>query len=957
MDIFAKFPAGLRRLHIRNRNRVRAILAETQDADALNLLNKLRQRIPWQDLLQIERVLRQVQFGIRIPVLFPREAQTTDGFTRLVTIGLPAQLNILNALIAEHQTKLADFCDALRALNSAILLRDVQTASQMLGDIRICFGYSHLLLRKAALIKALAENAQCPAVDAFLEECGSEKNSIICTSLQHCYQEDPDYLTLKRSILSVAPRGSSNKFSRDISRISFHPHAKNEVDFSSLLQSAFQSSLIDACLLAKINREAAGQPLELGSETLHLFSQFEAASPSLEEIAKLYARNTDAAEELFFKRSSAWFELDEMIDARFALDHFNDAPEAAYLQITPQVSTRAKRWLKELTAEQLVGQRLTTHIHPTLAAIENEGTYSRSAAFNFNLWQTEGFFEISEEVCFDLMGLTQDLSKTSSPKYLRNLANANRSEMIKLVIYLLVAKRSRNEKDDHRLRHIIQNIAIRDYGSSLVQLIAAIGDRTMTVAEYAYEVFTEDFIAKLSRITKSAAQITETRAKLHQWMGEKTNRKVYIDRARTILIDHQINRVRNEIDDNRIYVDAARFNEWVNDELVVELNALFGAFQKNLQKGTIDATQLVGLISRCYSMFCQNQVFGVASYLGRRIRHGTFKGHLYYSTVGALESRQDFAAIKNDPGFLPKWETWKKQFESNIDVIIRERLHIESPTKKLGFLRTGIETPDKYDIALACAKNIIGEYLESNSAVSAATLLSDYCWRLAEVDLKAFNGWLKGQKNSLINIGLLDELKSLVPIYHRTQVSSLHRETLRAIQDKLNGMSAWFKRPPSVSPKASLSLLFRAVVAEVQESYPQFKPAVDDSGGEIELFGGAYHVLYDSFYVAVFNAAKHGKCNGHVDRYFSIEGHSITGYTVVCEIASELRDEDSEIDVEARLTVAPHELADIDNAQIFEGRSGMRKLHQLTMADDRFSIRHIKVKDRKVSLAFAYALR
>lgn len=957
LDLLSKFPPELRRLNVRDRNRVRSILTATQDADALELLNKLRERLPWQDLLQIERVLRHTQVGFRVPALFPREAQADEGFPRLAPIALPTQLSILNALVAEHQIMLSEFCEAIGELNSSILLKDIQDSSRIFSEIRIRFGYSHLLLRKAVLIKALAGNISCPTIDAFLEECGSEKSTVICTSLQHCYQKDPDYLTLKRSILNIAARGSSNKFSRDISRMPFHPHVKDEEDFSGLLQSAYQSSFIDACLLVKINRDVADVTIRLGIETLTFFSQLEAASPSLEEIANLYTNVDDGAEELFFKRSSAWFELDEMIDARYALDHFNDAPEATHLHITPQVSSRARRWLMELTPEQLVSQRFTTHSHPTLAVLEREGTYSRSAAFNFGLWETEGFIEMSEQAFFDLMGMTQDLSKTSSPGFLKNLANANKSELTKLVVYLLVAKRSRNERDDHRLRHILQNVAIRDHSANVVELLSAISDRSMTVAEYAYEICTEDFIAKLSRITRSAAQITETRARLHMWMGEKTKRKVYVDRARTILIDHQINRVRNEIDDNRIYVDAARFNEWVNDELVVELNALFGTLQKNLQRGTIDATLLVGLISRCYSTFCQNQVFGVASYLGRRIRHGTFKGHLYYSTVAALESRQDFMTLVEDPGFLTKWAAWKRQFESNIDAIIRERLHIESPTKKFGFLKTSIDTPEKYEIALACAKNIIHEYLESNSAAAAATLLSDYCWRLAEVDLKSFNGWLKGQKNSLINVGMLDDLKSMVSGYYRVQISSLHRETLRAIQDKLNGMSAWFKRPPSVSPKASLSLLFRAVVAEVQESYPQFKPALDDSGGEIELFGGAYHVLYDSFYVAVYNAAKHGKGNGQVNRHFSIEGDSSTGQTVVCEIASELRDEDSESEVEARLTVAPHEHADISNAQIFEGRSGIRKLHQLTIADDRFSIRHTKVKDRRVILAFAYDLR
>ncbi len=51
-------------------------------------------------------------------------------------------------------------------------------------------------------------------------------------------------------------------------------------------------------------------------------------------------------------------------------------------------------------------------------------------------------------------------------------------------------------------------------------------------------------------------------------MGQTSGEKVYLDRARTLLIDHRINKVRNELDDNRIYVDVARFHEWFDDELL-----------------------------------------------------------------------------------------------------------------------------------------------------------------------------------------------------------------------------------------------------------------------------------------------------------------------------------------------------------------------------------------------------
>lgn len=951
-----KYSAELKKLNLRDRNKVRSILASREDDQAFDLLNRLRQRLPWEELLQIERALRASTSVVVLPQLFPREPQTEERYVRLWTLAVPIQLNMLNALIFEHNLVLANFCEQLRDLNECIVEKRIERANNLIQEIYAQFGYSHFILRKAALVKAIAGSTRTPEIDSLLEAAGLDRNSVICASLVHCYQEEPDFLTLKRSILNLARHGTSNRFTRDISRLPFHPHAKTEKDFANCFQSSLQSSLIDACIFVKVNHHRISEWHQLGQATADLLESISKASPTLDDIAEMYLA-ADDAEELFVKRASAWYECEAIVEARFAVDHFCDAPDSTYLEITPYVVNRAGEWLRDVPIEQLVEkERFTHHNCEALSAIEHEGVFTRSAAFNLRMWRSEGKESVTEEILFELMGVTRDLSKTSHVVSLRNLAAANTSEWVKLIVFLLAAKRSRNERDDHRLRHIFQNLSISQFDSSVTKLIGGLSERSQAVAEYAYELCTEDFIAKLSRIIKSAAQVTQTRADLHVWMYEKTKRKVYLDRARTILIDHQINRVRNEIDDNRIYVDAGRFSEWVNDELVAELNALFGSLQKNIQAGKVDATQLIGLIARCYSTFCQNQVFGMASYLGRRIRHGTFKGHLYYSTVSALESRSDFDHLKDDPGFAVKWALWKKQFESSIDQIIKERLHVESAAKRSGFLRTAIEGPDKNEIALSCAKNIIQEYLETNSTATAALVLIDYCWRLAEVDLRAFNAWLKNQKSALLNMPLLDELKGSVRPHLRGIISSYHREIVSGVHERLNGMSSWFKRPPSVSPKASLSLLFRAVVAEVTESFPGFQPALDDSGGEIELFGGAYHVIYDSFYVAVFNAAKHGKNGGQVIRHFYLEDSPLGFRVVVCEISSELKDGESEAEVEGRLSVAPHELEGIEHAQTFEGRSGIRKLYQLQLADERFKIRHIKVEDRKVSLAFAYQL-
>jgi hypothetical protein len=954
--IYSQSPLALKKLSLKDRNKVRSIITAKDDSKALDLLNKIRRNSHWKEVLQIERALRSSDSRVQIPDLFPRSPETEENYYRLVSLPLHSILSITNSLAHENINKLNQFCSSLSILNREMVSGNFEKSFEIFQEMYSDFGYSHLLLRKAAIIKIGFGDRETPELDEILDISTAKGGGVVRTTLVHCYKEEPDFLAVKRSVLNLAKKGSANRFTRDLSRLPLHPHAKDEDDFSKFIQSCLQSSLVDACLLIKINAtKIPFDTCELDAIE-RVSSMLESASPSLDEISEMYLRK-DAAEEIFIKRSSAWFESSQIVEMRFALDHFNDSPDASYLDITEDVILRAGRWLRDLQPKNLLDKsRLTYHACENLSVFESEGRITRSAAFNFGLWNSEGYYAVGEQDLFDLMGRTEDLSKTSPTTYLRNLAATNSAESVKLIAYLLIAKRSRSEKDDHRLRHIIQKSAIQNFGGSLVDLISAISKQSDVVAEYAYEICTEDFIAKLSRITKSAAQITETRAALHQWMGEKTGKKVYLDRARTTLIDHQISRVRNEIDDNRIYVDSARFREWVNDDLVTELNSLYGSLKHGPQAGAVVATQLVSLIFQGYSEFCQNQVFGIASYLGRRIRHGTFKGHLYYSVISAIESQEDFRFVSQDSAFQSNWMAWKKQFESSVDEIIRERLHVETATKRFGFLRINFEAPEKYEISFQCAKNIVQEYSETGSAEIAAAVLLDYCWRLAEVDLKIFNGWLKGQKNNLLNVGYLDELKGSVPYHHRWVISSLHREIIRSVQEKLNVMSSWFKRPSSVSPKASLSLLFRAVVAEVQETFPSFMPIVDEVIDDIDLFGGAYHVLYDSFYVAVFNAAKHGKEGGQVGRKFSLETGPNGAKTVVCEIFSELKEGDAEFEVNGRLQMMPNELEDISSAQIFEGRSGIKKLHQLAISDEHFRIRDISARNGKVWLTIAYSL-
>ncbi|MCZ4324690.1 hypothetical protein, partial [Pseudomonas anguilliseptica] len=62
-----------------------------------------------------------------------------------------------------------------------------------------------------------------------------------------------------------------------------------------------------------------------------------------------------------------------------------------------------------------------------------------------------------------------------------------------------------------------------------------------------------------------------------------------------------------------------------------------GALQKDtlesLNISTINSSQgneseFMKILGECYKEFCENRIFGIASFLGRRIRHGTLRGTL-----------------------------------------------------------------------------------------------------------------------------------------------------------------------------------------------------------------------------------------------------------------------------------------------------------------------------------------
>lgn len=947
----------LKRLDKKTRNKLRAILS-TGDLNVIESLTHLRGTLGKAQSNALDAILNRSRHekAVHVSAPFPKKPPFVDTLQPHRNVSLDELLSIVEASVITHKARLLRVTDSLQKIDVAYAARNTERCRELIVGAIDRDGWSHAILRRIVLLR---ENLPDGNEDEKLEELMqmANLNMVAVSSVVHSYSLDQSILTIKKSILNIADRGAVNRYSRAISRLPVQPFCRTQEDFCSFLSEVEKCSLIDAVILAKFN------------EHLFVIGNYPAISevaksmgnPVLfEQLVSTYDEKDNESEYTFFKQCSAWLEYEPVRQYRILLDHYFDASREEVSDVHDALEHSLRDWVGDATLADLVGaKQFTKHPYGALAKLELSGFATRSAIFNYWLYKSEGQVGFEKEDLLTLMGLTRELARTVPIKAARAAAKLTQDKLVRLILLLLLAKRSKNELDSFYLRKLLEEIAFQDHGNSLVNLVKFYEATHPYVAEYIYEIATEDFLAKLNKIAPHRADIPEIRASLHEWMAVFRKDEHFLQRARAVRIDHQLNRVRNEIDDHRIYVDPSRFSSWLEDEMMIDLNSAL-TFTGTGKKGmavNCDETLLSLIMTQSYNTFCSNSVFGIASYIGRRIRHGTFHGHLYSSVINSLEQNKKFQPLFQIPLFQEKWNSWKSRYNRSIEAIIRDRLHVHSKAKPYGLLQPEVYGPSKQEILSAAIKNISTNYVETTTVEGIDQTIIDYCWRLAENDLAAITKFLRAQQTPLKDLAFLEEVLSTVSPENVKLADAFQRELALSIDRKLAAMFGWFKRPTIVAPKASLTLLFNAIVAEVRDTIPQFALQADDAvegagEGEDELVGAVYHLVYDSLAVVVSNAAKHGDHTKPAVRKFQIlQGKP---KRLIVEITSSINSCEDPRDISN--VIEQRKKADFQDANLYQGKSGISKLKLLAQQRQDFSLDQYEVVGNEVKVKLVYVL-
>lgn len=777
-------------------------------------------------------------------------------------------------------------------------------------------GVSLFLVRLAYLIKNRSDAETGRKIDLLLDEIQVGNVRYLHLAIRELSSPNTEYLNIREKL------NSANE--DDISWIikSFVDHIpRSEQDYANTLNSYFGISLIDAFLYHCVSERAKTFeiPQNIDSNLAIEFRSFESS-----EYNYSYSDECDVGME-YFKDSFLLIELRKLFDYRTSQCAIYSNDENKEFKRTPLEKSLLENFFSNHnTLEKIKELRLP--------GVIDSPSFGRSNALIYFLEKTDGVVE-NETLFVELMSLTKDVGILCPKRHLATMAENAQSYEFKLVIACLAYIKSRTQSYEHDLRRIIQKIAVGRFDSSLVKLLEHLQSISPSVSEHLIQCLDETFLSKLFQMVTKPNAAIEKRAEIFEWYGHLINDATFLDRAKNLRIDVQISKEKGTIDDARVYVDPVKFTQWVNDNLLDNLTILLASIitpteptvmalqWEKVKAGMTELEQVGAILHLAYEEFCTNKKFGIASYIGRRIRHGTLKG-TGFNDIKMFAERESFHNLFSNHEFRECFNRWIYEYEELFDHLRDNYIQIFDKNKAEGLISKDIRSSFKKNEANHLLYDVLKSYYVNKNGLELPYIITEYCWRLFEEDLAIIRKFIMNKK-AMHGVFLCD-INEIPRALHR-DIQDFCQELNTITAEKFRIIESWFNKPSIASPSAELALLFRAVVSEVKGLFGNFEPVLFMEEDGYVIKGGAYFVIYDALYILINNAATYGNPTGSLEFKATIENGKDTHFKI--SISSDISARDSISSV--RRSIEASLEGDCEDALITEGRSGIKKLRRM----------------------------
>lgn len=929
----------------RIRNLVRGALAAKDDDALRRTMERLRQESSPSDAAIAFRFLQEGPLAHQLlqPSAFPRAFTEIAGLPLFTGATLQVELASESVRLSRHADRIVQAIRRIGHVNGAILAGDYALAVRALEQFKADFGVSLLMARKAISVRHMAgadiqrETNELNLLAQFIPS----RQQVVTVAFEDSLDVERDYIQVRRSFLKFVIANRLDLADAPIIVDQFSPLDTSHHDFAIRLQALSRWGVIDTTVflmgLAAILRATDREPDAFAVEAVVPAIVREAwheefARIDVNKLNDLIGGKDQFFERVFFAHAPAWSEFPEILQYRIAIEAAVGARLNGEFPWQPGAGGKFARSYGDI--HDLLSQS------PPILDLDNIdprtcGAFHRTVALAISV-ERSALGSATGDQLSSLLDQTIDVPSMFSRTELSEFMPKRNGDLLYEYLRSAVINDAEDKNvSEHALRRALQRLIQERFQGEIVKLLEHVDTENGHVSGHLYNKCSEAFLTELYDLYSEADQVMEAQASILEWRGSRKNDIDATNRAKSQRLNLRLRKIRGAIDETRIYVDPLRFVQWLQETVSGELKSLSPfiddivadknrsvSLKDTVRVAVVPRLRLLKLLDECYEEFCTNKIYGVSSFIGRRIRHGTLHGHL------VLEFEPEVRRAINDfrdlaPKFASYLESWFSRFDIAVKAMAAERMRVNTKDWPHGLIVASLDETDKETIVNAMIDAVVLSLKDRSHLGRSLATIQEFCWLVLEIDMKRARDAMEVLRREFI-INVDQPQFSERPDIERP-VNDRIRALNASLQTRFEIVRSWLTRPSNLSPSASVQLLFTAVLDEVRQRYPGFSPKLEVIGVEdIDLFGHRFHFFYDALYILVDNAARHGQRNGklkiRIDANSPDEKH--TDLTVSVE-----SDVDDHLDAQTKIDDAMR--AEVGDAMVKDIRSGIRKLRAL----------------------------
>lgn len=928
------------------RSLLRGLLDKTLDANkGFKLLNALIRSITPEDALNIESLLyRSPLFAhLRLYDEFSLQNPFSESSLEIAQLDDKVALVFLSQRMSYNDERLAKCFELFAQLNVAICNLSVHEIQRIVDEIIPIGGLSFLLLRKLSSARALFSvyEKDSDFLNHYLNKFGLSKRGIPSVLTVDTIGIEYDYISLRKAVSpTLKSKESAPQLWQRVADWLLNPISRSKTDFFNHLHTHNQISLLDATYYYMSHEQFIRSIDSISIDEITVPKSIQSSWIDLVQSAEIFTTPSSDLDShhdfIIYRGSPAWLENEVACKIRALGDNFyqrldNDRVPA------PNLSDYVNRQLNSLDEFiQIVGPVEGWISDTRLASASSH--FLRSIAFFYLLDQGASLNSVDPLSFIDLMAKTRDLARLCDPDMLRELISEDNNSIVNLIIYSLLIAESKKTFDHYCFKETLQEVIIENFDGDILNFLRYIFENGKEIVNYYLMVLDEHMLSQLPYLIESGDAVYQIRADILDWHAIAFDDLNSKERSKQLRLDRKIQKARGKIHDARLNVDSQRFVDWISDNILQRFvfsirdgELAYKSYTDYIALSTSRSGMAtahrdpvysgISAMGDVFAEFCINNSFGVASYLGRRIRHGTMKGTLI-SGLSDLRNDSTYKNMFKDSLISDEFESWYKNYCLRVDNLVKSMYFYEKNNTN-GMISSAIDSKFKYDIACTCLNTLAKQFQSDGHFSNLPKIIESYCWLLLGPELEKIN--LRAPQWRM-EWGVLDFAKksatgSLIQNRFSTAVN-------RITDNNFKVFAGWFKIPPSLHPEAELSEILSVVMLEAQDEFSDFKPEIVRTGTqELKLVGAVYYHVYDGLAIAIKNVAKHGKRDGKLSvrtEVKALKGVEMLDIVIVSVIPDDRSCDAIVSQVKSKLLLGPA------SADVTEGGSGLRKLAKMT---------------------------